>query len=91
VTLTRVSALAFSNNNLLRELHLNNNAISNINKNVFSKLPNLEILDLSYNKIGEGNGGSILVYLVSQVNGSKMRFCMPKPCKYTCAHVKQRL
>ena len=39
---------------MLRELHLNNNAISNINKNVFSKLPNLEVLDLSYNNIGEG-------------------------------------
>merc|ERR1719476_441111 len=50
--INKLATKAFSNNNLLRELHLNNNAISNINKNVFSKLPNLEILDLSYNKIG---------------------------------------
>jgi len=85
--INKLATKAFSNNMLLRELHLNNNAISNINKNVFSKLPNLEILDLSYNKIGEGNGGSIVVYLVSQVNGSKVRFCM---CKTLQIYVRTR-
>ena len=44
--------LAFANQAQLKELYLNNNNIKSINRKMLLKMQKLEVLDLSYNKIG---------------------------------------
>ena len=70
--------LAFANQAQLKELYLNNNNIRSINRKMLLKMQKLEVLDLSYNKIGyvDPDAGKCLKELTtSRATSSGPRLC----------------
>lgn len=80
--------LAFANQAQLKELYLNNNNIRSINRKMLLKMQKLEVLDLSYNKIGyvDPDAGTCLKELTtSRATSSGPRLC---PCPVRTALIE---